>query len=215
MKPWAFLRDFPTARQTRLGLLVGLPLALIFGQRAVAWADLQLKTWTAGQPLKAADLTAEFQKVKTEIDAGKMQVQIGDVYKGPTLLFNPNAQTLDMSAPTAFVDVKVEGTFRVSGRMYATCINTTPGAQDRYLDIKIRLVSSTSTAVELAQLPDVMHLNQQGVASPTKTLTAIMKPEAFYKLSPGVHTFGVSSSTACEQGSYLQSPAYLVIEKVQ
>jgi len=62
-----FLRDFPTARQTRLGLLIGLPLALIFGQRAVAWADLQLKTWTAGQPLKAADLNAEFQKVKDEI----------------------------------------------------------------------------------------------------------------------------------------------------
>jgi len=63
-----FLRDFPTARQTRLGLLIGLPLALIFGQRAVAWADLQLKTWTAGQPLKAADLNAEFQKIKTVLD---------------------------------------------------------------------------------------------------------------------------------------------------
>jgi hypothetical protein len=43
---------------TRLGLILGVPLALVIGVQAVTWAAT--KTWTSGETLTAADLNNNF-----------------------------------------------------------------------------------------------------------------------------------------------------------
>jgi hypothetical protein len=44
----------------RLALLIGIPLAVVGGVRAVSWAAASLKTWTTGEVLTAADLNGNF-----------------------------------------------------------------------------------------------------------------------------------------------------------
>lgn len=68
---------FPTPRQTRIGLLVLMPLALLFGQRALVWADVTLPTptFTDGQPLTAAQLNGNFDALKDAIN--KPTISIG------------------------------------------------------------------------------------------------------------------------------------------
>ncbi len=52
---------------TRAGLLVGVPLAVVLGTQAIAWAAATLKTWTAGETLKADDLNANFSALNTAL----------------------------------------------------------------------------------------------------------------------------------------------------
>lgn len=81
--PHSFIKDFPTPRQTRLGLLVLVPLALVLGPRALAWADLQIKTaWSKGDKLSATEMGDQFAKIKTAID--KPSVTLGAVQFGRT-----------------------------------------------------------------------------------------------------------------------------------
>ena len=54
-----YVIDFEIPRPVKKwGLRVGIPLAVLLGGGAIAWAGL--KTWSAGDPLLAADLNANF-----------------------------------------------------------------------------------------------------------------------------------------------------------
>jgi hypothetical protein len=44
----------------RIAILIGVPLAVVGGVRAVTWAAVTLKVWTTGETLTAADLNANF-----------------------------------------------------------------------------------------------------------------------------------------------------------
>src|ERR1043165_5132543 len=66
-KTWR--RDFPSRSLTRIGLLVGGPLSLCASVRVAAWAAAQLKTWTDGETLTAADLNANFAGLQADITA--------------------------------------------------------------------------------------------------------------------------------------------------
>jgi hypothetical protein len=48
----------PSISCTRLGLLVGVPLALLLGSSLIARAMTSVKTWSAGETLTASDLNA-------------------------------------------------------------------------------------------------------------------------------------------------------------
>jgi len=49
---------WPSISWLRLGLLVGVPLALLLGTRLLAWATTNVKTWSAGETLTASDLNS-------------------------------------------------------------------------------------------------------------------------------------------------------------
>jgi len=57
----------PSIAFTRIALIVIVPIAIVAGIRAVAWA-INLKTWSAGETLTSADLNANFDAIKTEIN---------------------------------------------------------------------------------------------------------------------------------------------------
>jgi hypothetical protein len=44
----------------RIALIIGVPLAVLGGVRAVSWAALTLKSWTTGETLTAADINGNF-----------------------------------------------------------------------------------------------------------------------------------------------------------
>src|SRR5215831_18393146 len=56
----------PRAKRWALG--IGLPLAAILGGLSIAYAAVP-KTWTANEPLKSADLNANFTDLDTRVSA--------------------------------------------------------------------------------------------------------------------------------------------------
>jgi hypothetical protein len=50
----------PSWSFTRLGLLVGVPVAVVLGLTAIGWAAAALKSWKSGDVLTADDLNANF-----------------------------------------------------------------------------------------------------------------------------------------------------------
>jgi len=54
---------FPSPSVARLALLVTVPLAVVFGVKAIAWADVALKQWVSGDTLMATDLNANFAAI--------------------------------------------------------------------------------------------------------------------------------------------------------
>lgn len=62
-------RQIPSFSTTRIGLLLGVPLALIVGVHAASWAAATLKSWNAGDTLTAADLNANFTALNDEVTA--------------------------------------------------------------------------------------------------------------------------------------------------
>jgi hypothetical protein len=52
--------QWPSLSATRLGLLVAVPTAVLFGAQAIAWAASAVKTFQAGETLTADDLNASF-----------------------------------------------------------------------------------------------------------------------------------------------------------
>jgi hypothetical protein len=58
----------PSISLTRIGLLVLVPLAVVLGVRAVAWA-VNLKTWSSGDTLTAADLNGNFAAINNQLVA--------------------------------------------------------------------------------------------------------------------------------------------------
>src|SRR5262249_53562952 len=64
----------PSVAATRIGLLIGVPIAVVFGIHAVSWAAVTLKTWNSGDTLTAADLNANFGSVNAQLDAVNAQI---------------------------------------------------------------------------------------------------------------------------------------------
>jgi hypothetical protein len=95
----SFFDRFPSPWATRVGLLVGVPLAIVVGARAVSWAAVTLKAWNDGDTLTAADLNANFAALSSAIaDAGVSVV--------PPLSGNGSAQS----------PLKVKSVYPVWGR---------------------------------------------------------------------------------------------------
>lgn len=63
----ALLSEFPTPRQTRLGLLIALPVAMVLGPRTLAWADLALERWSGNELLTAAKLNRQLEATETAV----------------------------------------------------------------------------------------------------------------------------------------------------
>jgi hypothetical protein len=101
----------PSRRTTRLGLLIGVPLALLVGARAISWAAVTLKTWNSGDTLTAADLNANFTAITNGIASGQQTVRIGavatacDATSAGTLRFDATAAQLQFCDGTAWVSV--------------------------------------------------------------------------------------------------------------
>jgi hypothetical protein len=57
----------PSRRFTRIGLMIGVPLAIIGGAQAAGFAAAAIKTWVDGETLTAADLNANFAALQTAI----------------------------------------------------------------------------------------------------------------------------------------------------
>lgn len=69
---------FPSISATRLGLLIGVPAALLLLTNPVVLAAVNLKTWNSGDTLNAADLNANFDSLKNEISTAESStVQTG------------------------------------------------------------------------------------------------------------------------------------------
>ena len=49
---------------TRIGLLIGVPLAIVLGVPALSRAALMIKSWTSGETLTATDLNANFTALR-------------------------------------------------------------------------------------------------------------------------------------------------------
>jgi len=49
---------------TRIGLLIGVPLAIVLGVPALSRAALMIKSWTSGETLTAADLNTNFTAIR-------------------------------------------------------------------------------------------------------------------------------------------------------
>jgi hypothetical protein len=56
-------------RLTRAALVVTIPLALVGGVRAVGWTAAQLKVWSDGDTLKAADINGNFIALSAQLTA--------------------------------------------------------------------------------------------------------------------------------------------------
>jgi hypothetical protein len=60
--------EVPSSTATRIGLLVGVPIAVVLGVKTLAWAAVA-KTWNSGEVLKAADLNATLVALDQRIAA--------------------------------------------------------------------------------------------------------------------------------------------------
>ena len=60
-------RRIPSVATTRLGLLLGVPIAVVFGLNALAWAISLPKTWTPNETLKSADLNSNFAAIASSV----------------------------------------------------------------------------------------------------------------------------------------------------
>jgi hypothetical protein len=60
-------KRFPSVSATRLGLIVGIPLAIVAGVPALSLAAQPLKMWASGDTLTAADLNANFTSLHDHV----------------------------------------------------------------------------------------------------------------------------------------------------
>jgi hypothetical protein len=60
------MTNTPSPAFTRLALIIGVPIAVLIGARAISHA-LTLKTWNTGDTLTAAELNANFQAIENEL----------------------------------------------------------------------------------------------------------------------------------------------------
>jgi hypothetical protein len=72
--------EHPTPAK-KWALRIGLPVALLIGGGAVAWAT-QLKTWNTGDPLTAADLNNNFGALQAQVTAVQAELDAGGVVLG-------------------------------------------------------------------------------------------------------------------------------------
>jgi hypothetical protein len=56
-------------RLVRAALVVSIPLAVVGGVRAVGWTAAQLKQWSDGETLKAADINGNFMALSAQLAA--------------------------------------------------------------------------------------------------------------------------------------------------
>lgn len=130
--------DPPTAAK-KWALRIGVPVALLLGGGAVAWAA-GLKIWNAGDTLTAADLNANFAYVQSEIAGGATSLAAGGAAGGLTrfaVMGGTITTTSATCAKGAFASVPntvvcscPAGSYVVSGGAWAT---TTNGTADNYL----------------------------------------------------------------------------------
>jgi hypothetical protein len=61
--------SFVSRRLVRAALLVAIPLVIVGGVRTVGWTAAQLKSWSDGDTLKAADINGNFMALSAQIAA--------------------------------------------------------------------------------------------------------------------------------------------------
>jgi len=69
-------RRIPSVSATRLALIIGVPLAVVFAHHASAWATVAIKTWIAGDTLTATDLNASFTSIKNALASERVSSAI-------------------------------------------------------------------------------------------------------------------------------------------
>jgi hypothetical protein len=109
-------------RARKWGLRIGIPLAVLLGGSAVAWAA-GLHTWSTGDTLQAADLNANFAYLQSEITALQAQVHAPSGFHA--YLTQPMTIGSNIIAPVPFDTVEFDlaneydnttGTFKVTSR---------------------------------------------------------------------------------------------------
>lgn len=208
----------PSRLATRVGLVLGIPLALLLGPRAMAWADLQIKTWTAGDKLTAADLNAEFAKVKGEFASTKRQIKIGDAGTIANIAFTTtNGPPLVPAEPIVTFTVTEPGMYRISGHIRTACLNKIAGDRETSVSIDPRILPDgvDKNAIKVAALDDTIH--QSGPGNTQQLISfAYLRPEYYANLSPGQYTFGITASGSCdiESGGIYPGYSRLIAERV-
>ena len=165
---------FPSQRLTRLGVLVGAPIAFVLAAKSVAWA-VALKSWNSGDTLTAADLNANFEAANAEL------VRIAPFTAQDTQL--GSSQTI---SATSFVDfntaypdwtisVPVDGDYVLwfTGFIYATTNGTV-------LTTTLKVDGSVPSTMPAHVLPLVSNVHGNLFNVPYKVT-----------LSAGTHTFRV------------------------
>jgi hypothetical protein len=94
---------WPSRWATRVGLLTGIPIAVLLGAHAISWAAAALKTWNDGDTLTAADLNANFAALNAAIGDGGA---LSSVAVTPPLSGNGSTQS----------PLKVKSVYQVWGR---------------------------------------------------------------------------------------------------
>jgi hypothetical protein len=109
---------------TRVGLLIGVPLAVVFGVQAFAWAAVTLKTWTTGETLKAADLNSNFDNINKAMPTVVQTTPLaGSLTIGAETAYTNYCPAQNVTIPTAG-KYKVDGTWAGNGGScpHASCI---------------------------------------------------------------------------------------------
>jgi hypothetical protein len=92
------------ARTKRLALKIGIPLAVLVGGGAVAWAS-NLHTWNTGDTLQATDLNGNFTNLQAQITA--LQTQLAAL--SPTYVaYSYDAATpsqADLTIPASMISI--------------------------------------------------------------------------------------------------------------
>jgi hypothetical protein len=57
----------PSISATRIGLLIGVPIAVVIGIQTAAWAAITFKSWNSGDTLTAADLNGNFSALSSAL----------------------------------------------------------------------------------------------------------------------------------------------------
>jgi hypothetical protein len=117
----------------------------------MAWADLQLKNWTAGEKLTAAALNTEFAKIKTALDSTVISAEGGGqtlTEAGSTTVLALNNKDIDtnneLNVATNAFSPKAEGYYAVTCGAY---INSANADTNRTLAIYVNGQASKKPSV--------------------------------------------------------------------
>ena len=122
---------WPSVSWLRLGLLVGVPLALLLGTRLLAWATTSVKTWSAGETLTASELNGALSAlssamvdISTDQTIGGTKTFTGHVIAEPNYAVGKSTTSFSTTS-TSFVAIPgLVATINTHGQPIMVTVNT-------------------------------------------------------------------------------------------
>jgi hypothetical protein len=169
MKIKIYTVDFEIpSRIKRWSLRIGIPLTVLLGGGAIAWAS-GLHTWANGDPLNAADLNGNFTQVENEISA--LQPYLVSYANGGGKATIPAGQWSELSFPSKLIDdttnavssggtwsftAPAAGTYAIKATIcFSDATTTGPLALSVWLNANTALVTSQRTGFGSSDTMDI------------------------------------------------------------